>query len=128
MNVTGLTGVALEKALAQRLRELLGSVPWLRDWQIERNPAAFDRAFDIEAVLPLPGGVTAELWVECRSDPRPSQFPYVVVTNDFQPQGKRRTRIPVFATSGESASLTSPGRASCCRGRVGRADAHWRRC
>lgn len=109
MNTTRPTGVTLEKALTEKLRELLGSVPWLKGWNVERNPAASERVFDIEATVPLPGGVTAELWVECKADPRPSQFPYVSVTNEFGPQGKRRSRIPVFA-----APYISPNMAKVC--------------
>ena len=34
VNTRELTGAALEKALAQRLRELLVGVAWLKGWQI----------------------------------------------------------------------------------------------
>lgn len=104
-----MSGVALEKALAEKLRELLGSVPWLKAWKVERELAMADRVVDIKATVPLPGGVTAELWVECKADPRPSQFPHVNATQKLGPQGRRRTRVPVFA-----APHISPNMAKVC--------------
>ncbi len=62
MNEDRLSGSELEKALAERLRELLGKVAWLSGWKVERNPAPYDRAFDLLATLPLPNKVEAELW------------------------------------------------------------------
>ena len=38
VNTGELKGAALEKALAHKLRELLGGVAWLKDWQIEIVP------------------------------------------------------------------------------------------
>jgi hypothetical protein len=81
----------------------------LRDWSVERNPASADRTFDILAVLPLAGGNKAELWVECKGDPRPSQFPYVNVRNQVDHQTKRLSRVPVFA-----APYISPNMATVC--------------
>jgi hypothetical protein len=104
-----MSGVTLEKALAAKLHAILGEVPWLRDWSVERNPAAAERAFDILAVLPLGGGNKAELWVECKSDPRPSQFPYVNIRNQFSAQRNRLSRVPVFA-----APYISPNMARVC--------------
>ncbi len=105
-----MSGVMLEKALAEKLRELLASMPELTGWAVERNLAAYDRVFDIEARVPLPGGVTVEFWVECKADPRPSLFPYVNVSNHFGPQGKRTVRVPVFA-----APYISPNMGNVCR-------------
>jgi len=104
-----LVGAGLEKALAEKLREILESIPWLRDWSVERNPADADRAFDILAVLPFANSNRAELWVECKADPRPSQFPYVNVRNTFSIERKRLSRIPVFA-----APYISPNMAKAC--------------
>ncbi|HPA19763.1 MAG TPA: type IV toxin-antitoxin system AbiEi family antitoxin [Verrucomicrobiae bacterium] len=97
MNNKNFSSGALERALAARLRELLGGVSWLRDWDVSQNPAPFGRAFDILAKVPLPTGNTVELWVECRDLPRPSLFPYVCLTNRFHEGGKRTTRVPVLA-------------------------------
>lgn len=109
MNVGQLTGVALEKALTEKLRELLGSVQWLKDWEVEREPAG-DKGFDIKAILPLSGGSKAELWIECKADPRPSQFPYFKMDQRFESQGKRLHRVPVFA-----APHISPRMAQICQ-------------
>lgn len=96
-NSTRPKGRALDKALAARLREILGSVPWLRDWKVEVNPAPHDRAFDLFAEIPLRAKNHVELWVQSKDLPRPSQFPYVALRNDFGSDGKRTTRVPVLA-------------------------------
>lgn len=109
MNRPGLSGASLEKALADKLREMLGSIPWLENWKVERTLAVFksDAGFDMTAVLPLPGGTTAELQVECKSDPRPSQFPYIDITHYYQP--KNKPQVFVFA-----APYISPRMADIC--------------
>ena len=109
MNRTSLTGWALEKALADKLRELLGHIPWLANCKMQRTMAAFkeDPGFDLTAALPLPGGITVELNVECKADPRPSQFPYIDVTHYYQPPGK--PQVYVFA-----APYIAPRMADVC--------------
>src|SRR5436190_15978622 len=97
MNIPRLSRLALEKALAGKLRELLESVGWLKDWEVSANPAPFERRFDILAIIPLPTKSRVELWIECKTLPRPSQFPYVTLQNDFLSDGKRITRVPVLA-------------------------------
>src|SRR5688572_31469170 len=109
MNQTSLSGVALEIALKEKLEDLLRSVAWLERWRVERNPPAADRRFDILATVPLDPNTTAQLWIECKADPRPSQFPYVNVSNAFTPNGKRH-RIWVFA-----APHISPNMARICQ-------------
>jgi Transcriptional regulator, AbiEi antitoxin, Type IV TA system len=97
MNALAASPPALEKAVAAKLRELLGSVPWLRDWHVSQNPAQFNRAFDVQARVPLPTGNVAELWVVCHDLPRPSRFPYVALDSEFHADGKRTMRVPVLA-------------------------------
>ena len=110
MNAGNLSGAALEKALAAKLEELLLGVPWLRNLKILRNPAVSERAFDIQATWPLPAGGRAELWVDCRADPRPSQFPYAAFEQRFDKDKKRvSVRVPVFA-----APHISPRMAEIC--------------
>ena len=75
VNTAAGAGNALEKALVAKLRELLGSVPWLQDVQVMQNPAPYNRAFDIAATVRFPSGNVAELWVTCHDLPRPSRFP-----------------------------------------------------
>lgn len=100
----------LEAKLATKLRELLGGIGWLRNWQVDANPAEFQRAFDIHASIPLPHGHSAELWIECKDLPRPSRFPYVGLENHFSEGGQRSTRVPVLA-----APYISTRMAELCR-------------
>ncbi len=74
VNAGELTGAALEKALAQRLRELLSGVAWLKGWKVASEPVASDHGCDFKAALPLRGGKTAELWVVRKANPRPDQI------------------------------------------------------
>lgn len=97
MNAAPPSERVLEKRLAAKLRELLTAVPWLHGWHVLQNPAAYRRAFDILASVPLPNGNSAELWVDCRNLPRPSLFPYVTAMNEFDARGKRTTRVRVLA-------------------------------
>ncbi|HZM06663.1 MAG TPA: type IV toxin-antitoxin system AbiEi family antitoxin [Candidatus Saccharimonadales bacterium] len=106
VNTGELKGAALEKALAQRLRELLGGVAWLKDWQIEIVPMDDRRGSDINATLPLPNGGMAELWVVCKSNPRPHQIAYDR-TQDFpSPQSKRQKRVWVLAAPFVSSRMS----------------------
>lgn len=106
VNTGELKGAALEKALAHRLRELLGGVAWLKDWQIEIVPMDDRRGSDINATLPLPNGGMAELWVVCKSNPRPHQIAYDR-TQDFpSPQSKRQKRVWVLAAPFVSSRMS----------------------
>ncbi len=97
MNSTANSGRPLERALAAKLRELLGSVPWLQDVKVEQNPAHCDRSWDILATVKFPAGNVAELWVECHDLPRPSRFPYVALSREFHVGGRCTARVPVLA-------------------------------
>ena len=105
MNIRPLSAVALEKALADKLRELLGGIPWLAGVQVERNPAEFQRAFDLLAWFQAPKGPKIELWVDCRAEPRPSQFPYVALEREFAEEATKQIRVRVFAAPHISARL-----------------------
>lgn len=114
MNIR-LTGPALEKALADKLLEILESVPWLRGKaKVEQNPAPQQRVYDILASIPLSDGSRAEWWVECRAEPRPSQFPTWSIPHDLGPEGRRATRIPTLG-----APYITPNMARVCQ------DKHW---
>jgi hypothetical protein len=110
VNTGELNGAALEKALAQRLRELLANVAWLKDWEVAREPVAPEHGFDFKATLPLPGGRIAELWVVCKANPRPYQFPYIRTKDYLGAQGKRLNQVWVFA-----APHLSPRMAQLCQ-------------
>ncbi len=96
-SVNTLKKTDLERALAAKLKDLLGGVQWLYDWKVSLNPAPHERAFDIHAMVPLRHGDEVELWVECQNLPRPSRFPYVSLTNSFHEGGNRSVQIPVLA-------------------------------
>lgn len=74
MNIDSRNNADLERALASKLKELLGSVSWLNVSHIEpvsrRRP---DPGYDIDAVLRLASG-NARLAVECKREMRPSLF------------------------------------------------------
>ena len=114
MNNPWHSAAALEKALAAKLEELLRTVPGISDWSINTNPAPFNRAFDLLASGKSPHGPTIELWVECKSDPRPSRFPYVAIEREFEKEKTKVVRAWVFA-----APYISPRMAQICE------DHHW---
>ena len=109
VNKRELTGAALERALAQRLRELLAGVTWLKGWQVEIDPTEYRTGPDIKATLPLPNGGKAELWVVCKSNPRPHQISFDR-TQDLPSQSKRQNRVWVLA-----APFVSPRMAQLCQ-------------
>ena len=102
---------SLERELEKRLRLLLESIPGLGSCtKVWRNPAVSGRPFEIMGELDLPRtGDKVELWVECKEQPRPSRFPYVNLTNDFRPDGSRKTIVPVLG-----APHISPRMAELC--------------
>lgn len=87
--------MALEQALASKLRELLGGISWLRDWQVQHIGSKADTQFDLMANLPLPGrGIT--LYVECKGELRPSVF-HALTERRFPPSEHGRVSVPVLA-------------------------------
>jgi hypothetical protein len=96
MNSQRLSNALLEKALAEKLREILAGVDWLHGWQVERVNKATDAGFDLLAMLPLPSGGKAALCVECRQELRPSTF-RMVADKTFSPQGRPKVIVPVLA-------------------------------
>ena len=54
MNTQQMSKAELEKALAEKLQELLERAPVVRELKILRNPGVSERAFDIQATWPLP--------------------------------------------------------------------------
>src|SRR5215813_10349387 len=108
VNIERMSGAELEKALAEKLREVLGSVPWLRGWEVERVNGAGDKGFDVLATLPLPGGGKAALCVECKKEIRPSVF-RMRADRSFSPSGRPRIVVPVLALP-----FVSPRMAELC--------------
>lgn len=97
MNNGPLSPAALDKALEERLTALLREIPWLREVRVLRNPAEFDRAFDLLASFKIPCGPEIELWVDVRSAPRPAQFPYVSMQREFDQGTTKKLKVRVFA-------------------------------
>lgn len=112
--VNSLHSAALEQALADKLREILSDVSWLGNWSVERNPAPHERGYDIIASVPAPDGKRIEWWIECKAEPRPSQFPYWSIPHENGPEGRRVTRIPTLG-----APYISSNMAAVCE------DHHW---
>ncbi len=110
VNTAALTGAALERALAQRLRELLAGVGWLKGWEVACGPVPLEQGFDFKATLPVPGGKTAELCVVCKANPRPYQIARDRTEDHPSPQNRRLNRVWVFA-----APFVSPRMAQLCR-------------
>jgi Transcriptional regulator, AbiEi antitoxin, Type IV TA system len=103
------SGAAVEKALAGKLQELLHTVPGIFNWTVVTNPAPFNRAFDLLARGKSPHGPVIELWVDCRTEPRPSQFPYVAIEREFDKDSTKLIRARVFG-----APYISPRMAEIC--------------
>ncbi len=87
---------ALERALAARLRDLLGGVGWMRGVEVETLNAGTDRGFDLLVKLPLPTGGAAALCVECKREMRPSTFS-MLAQREFKPGGRPKVIVPVLA-------------------------------
>lgn len=95
VNMEDLSGRALEQALGAKLRELLGSIPWLRHWDVDHCPKVQDAGFDLLATLPLPEG-RAILCIVCKKELRPSAFPSLA-EKALSPPGRPRIVVPVLA-------------------------------
>ncbi|MFN2375879.1 MAG: hypothetical protein ABR538_05030 [Candidatus Binatia bacterium] len=96
VNLRGLSDAALEMTLVTRLEELLGSVAWLKGWQVRRVGDKAGAEFDLLTTLPMPGGGQAALCVECRKELRPSVF-RSRADRTFSPGGRSKVVVPVLA-------------------------------
>jgi hypothetical protein len=105
MNINSPVGAALEKALAEKLRELMAGVAWLKGWGVKREPIENDRGFDLRATLPLSDDHRMELLVVCKANPRPYQFPDLRAKAHAISQGKHRDRVWVLAAPFISARM-----------------------
>lgn len=97
MNTKIASPAALERALAARLRELLASVGWLGDVEVESMNGGSDAGFDLLAKLPMPTGGKAALVIECKREVRPSTFA-LVARHAMSPPGRPKVVVPVLAT------------------------------
>lgn len=105
MNTQNLSGAALEKALLAKLREFLDDISWLGDWTVQNHPTISAKGFAFIVKIPRPNGGKAELWVQCKADPRPSLFPYAFVASEAK-------HPPALVLA---APLVSPRMAEVCQ-------------
>ena len=110
LNIQRLSSGELERALAAKLKELLGSVDWLRGWRLAPANNRTDAGFDLRASLPLPGGRKATLYVACKSELRPGGAFALMQRRAILPSERRKLVIPVLAIP-----WVSPRMAELCK-------------
>lgn len=89
------TNSGLELALTSKLKELLGSIQWLRNWEVKPVGGRSDMGYDIEAILPLPAG-NVVLVVECKRELRPSTF-HAFAQQKVSLLRRLKSAVPVLA-------------------------------
>jgi Uncharacterized protein conserved in bacteria len=100
----------IESKSGQQIEELLRSIPWLRDIQVSGFDGPMDPGYDVEVRFSNEMGQQAVLQIECKTFPRPSQFPGVNQVSRFDQSGNRRSaEVPVLA-----AARISPRMAELC--------------
>jgi len=118
MNAQPFSQRALVQMLAEQLRKLLGGILWLPTVKLECNSREARLQIDIVARFQIRGGPEIEFLVECKNEPRPSQFPivvnrfpYVAIEREFEKEKgtTKLVRVPVFA-----APYISPRMAEIC--------------
>ncbi|MGD0226312.1 MAG: type IV toxin-antitoxin system AbiEi family antitoxin [Terriglobia bacterium] len=107
MNTQILGESSLEQELASKLRELLGGIPWLGDWRVENIGSTPNTRFDLVAKLAPPAGEVT-LYVECKSEMRPSTF-HNLITREIPSSGPGRVTVPVLGMP-----VVSPRLADLC--------------
>jgi Transcriptional regulator, AbiEi antitoxin, Type IV TA system len=75
MNTMDLSGFDLEKAILNRLKEMLGQIGWLSGWKVKPAVAPGGQQGDLMVTIPKADGSEAVLYVTCKQDFRPSLFP-----------------------------------------------------
>lgn len=106
--------ISIEQQFATKLEEIIDSVPWLRGRADVSYPSeGVDVGYDFGVQLSLPGSLNGtqsiKLLVECKNQPRPSQFVHVARYNRFTDDGGRQTTGHVLA-----APYISPRIAEIC--------------
>jgi hypothetical protein len=99
----------LEQSFASKLKELLGTVPWLQGWRVELTTDLAGTDCNLVATVPFPGNGTATLRIVCKRELRPSQFP-VLAAKPVVPHGNSTVVVPVLALP-----WVSPRLADLCR-------------
>ena len=107
--------VSIERRFADKLENIIDAVPWLRGGvNVSYPPVGADLDYDFKLKLSLPGSSNGKqsikLLVECKNQPRPSQFVHVARYNRFADDGGRHTTAHVLA-----APYISPRIAEICK-------------
>jgi hypothetical protein len=106
VNIIDRSEVALEKALAAKLDELLRSVQWLSGWQVKSAREGEKSGCDLWATLPLPSGGKADLSVWLKRELRPSHF-RMLADMKISPANPAETVVPMLGTSWVSPRLAA---------------------
>ncbi len=77
VNIDEVSESSFVRELLASLKSILANVDWLEGRSLESNARTDDPRWDIVIDLPLPGGDSAVLCVECKKDLRPSVFPSI---------------------------------------------------
>jgi hypothetical protein len=104
VNIARRDAAEVEGQLTEKMREILGGISWLGEWSLKSFEGYKDNGFDFHVEISLPDGQEAELWVQCKADPRPSQFPYVLAAREHG-------RSPTWVLA---APLVAPRMAAAC--------------
>ncbi len=105
--------IFIEQRFADKLEEIIDAVPWLRGG-VSYLPEERGGGYDFALKLSLPGSLNGKqsikLLVECKNQPRPSQFVHVASSNRFADDGGKHTTVHVLA-----APYISPRIAEICK-------------
>ena len=106
---------SIERRFSAKLEDIVDSVPWLRGRSnVSYPPEGADVGYNFALQLSLPsslkGKQSIKLLVECKNQPRPSQFVHVARYNRFADDGGRHTTGHVLA-----APYISPRIAEICK-------------
>lgn len=94
----------IERLLFEKFQLLLGGVAGLRQPRVEQTRKATDEGFDGVARIPLPNGKQAVLYIECKTEPRPSLF-----------EARAAKALPKGVTPVLAAPHISPRMAELCQ-------------
>jgi len=94
----------IERSLIEKLRSLLSDVEGIGRPKVELTRQARDEGFDAVANIPLPNGKQAVLYIECKTEPRPSLF-----------EVRAAKELPKSVTPVLAAPVVSPRMAELCR-------------
>ena len=104
MKVTPRRAAEVERLLLEKFQSLLGGVAGLGQPRVERTRKATDEGFDGVAKIPLPHGKQAVLYIECKTEPRPSLF-----------EARAAKALPKGVTPVLAAPHVSPRMAELCQ-------------